>query len=1179
MNVRMTRSRVRQESSQRGISGIWRRSVALACVASMIGPYVMAQRPIADGGVPADEQRVLESLLARHVNVALTQVTRRQAVDALSRSAKVLVEYQIPTLEAYPSRITLQAGELTLGVALERVFAGTSLRVEAEGSDHLLIVDSTTTPRADSTHVGTVAGIVIDSATGRPLSDVNVQFQGAKRRVVTGQDGRFVMTNVPVGRQAFVARRFGYRPATIMETVTIDERTSVRFMAVAVPNVLTGVVTTATGVQERRQLGTDITVINADSVMRIAPVSSVTDLLENRVPGLTVTRSSGLPGAPSRLRLRGIGGGLVTGGANTSNDPIVIVDGIRIYARASSGRDTALAISRPASSGVSAGGDVQYAPPSAIDQIDPNAIDKIEVFKGPSATAQWGADAANGVIVITTKRGQAGRTHIDGAVQYGVDYMPGTFRAPGFYPFASPRYGGASRLCLTLNGLYLDLGGVTPIGCDVPDSLVRFQALDDPTFSPFGDGRRVGGSVSVNGGSGTITYGLTASASSQLGYLQLPSYFRNSYDEAYGSEAPAWMRRPNKDTYWSGTSNVTIDPRAGVRVTLTGKITNTANRHAAGEALLARLGSTYIDTANLDPKVAVAGVLQRFTSNVVTTDMAVTGDVTRWNAFPVSATIGLSRNERDEHSMIPGGQLADPGDIATNDLLAATSDTLGAYGVGHGNVNTQTGNVFGTLFPKGLVSTTVGIDVVRTAFDDFQARSDTLPRGLTAPLAYTRASGRSSASNTAGWFVAPQLNLNSRLFVSPGLRFDGGSASSSAGHNTSLLSLPRINLSWVAIDRTGLTPIGGVLTLLRPRVAFGIAGVQPDPSWNLRLFTSDTGGAYLGFIGNTRLRPERSREIEGGFDADLWGARLSLTATGYYKLRIDAIQSLQYPASVNGGGLYYTNIGRVRNTGTELTVNANPIATPLFNLNVSASFSADRNVLTKLAGGALSINRSGTGARLVQGYPIDGRWERPIVGYADANGDGYLSFSEVATGDSSIYIGSAIPKYELPFNAGVSLWHGLVGVNAGFEYKNGITQYNLANQQLLTNLYFNPASSLGEQAAALEAFCAPSTPTEASSFCTTANGDHVGTAIGLTQAVNVLRFSTFSVNYNVPPAFSRRFGIPGMTVGVQGANLGLWSNYRGKDPDVNADLVGETLSDVGQAPLPRSWTLRVSVRN
>jgi hypothetical protein len=144
----------------------------------------------------------------------------------------------------------------------------------------------------------------------------------------------------------------------------------------------------------------------------------------------------------------------------------------------------------------------------------------------------------------------------------------------------------------------------------------------------------------------------------------------------------------------------------------------------------------------------------------------------------------------------------------------------------------------------------------------------------------------------------------------------------------------------------------------------------------------------------------------------------------------------------------------------------------------------------------------------------------------------------------------------------------MVSVNANFDYQNGLTQLNTGDEQSLANLYFNPQATLGEQAAALEAAALAS--------ATLSGG---GTPYGIIQTVNFLRLSSLSVGYRIPSSWTRHLRVPQATVALQGSNLGLWSNYRGKDPSVNALTVGDQLQDTGLAPTPRVWSIHVSLGN
>jgi hypothetical protein len=334
------------------------------------------------------------------------------------------------------------------------------------------------------------------------------------------------------------------------------------------------------------------------------------------------------------------------------------------------------------------------------------------------------------------------------------------------------------------------------------------------------------------------------------------------------------------------------------------------------------------------------------------------------------------------------------------------------------------------------------------------------------------------------------------------------------------------------------------------------------------------GALLLTSLGNTQLHPERSRELEGGVDLELWGSRLSVTATESYKLRIDAIEQLPVAPSIYGGVLsLYQNIGRVKNTSTEVSVSAQILATAQVNWSVTASMSRYRNVLLALNDTQPYIDL-GDGTRLAPGYPLYGRWSRPLLGYTTPPTGERLTLADLAVGDSAIYVGQEAPNFTMPVSTTVSLLGGQLSVNATFAYTSGLTQLNSGSQASLANLLANPNVPLDEQAAALSAGCFVF-PGQAGN-----NAGRPCTDYGMIQTVNVLRFNDVSINYNVPRTTAQHFfHVPSVSFALQGSNLGLWTNYRGKDPSVNAITVGDATQDTGQLPTPRSWRLQIRLGN
>lgn len=285
------------------------------------------------------------------------------------------------SLQQFRKRVTVNFADQDAYKALMTALSGTGL-VSERAPGNVLVITTQKSGRAEissQSQAWVLTGRVIDSATNTGLGGVTVSVVGTDISVLTGKDGSFRITGKGERDKGYSlsARLLGYRN-TVTE-VDVKSGASVTIVMSPAATSLNEVVTTATGQQRRVEVPVDIVKIDPGKIMERAPVNTLTDLLEAaQVPGVYVTRANGNPGAPSRIRIRGLRS------VTQSNDPVVIVDGNWI--------------------------DATVGSPSAIDDIDPSVIEKVEIVRGPSASTLYGQDAANGVIVITTKRGKAGPT-------------------------------------------------------------------------------------------------------------------------------------------------------------------------------------------------------------------------------------------------------------------------------------------------------------------------------------------------------------------------------------------------------------------------------------------------------------------------------------------------------------------------------------------------------------------------------------------------------------------------------------------------------------------------------------------------------------------------------------------------------------------------------------------------
>jgi hypothetical protein len=285
-----------------------------------------------------------------------------------------------------------------------------------------------------------------------------------------------------------------------------------------------------------------------------------------------------------------------------------------------------------------------------------------------------------------------------------------------------------------------------------------------------------------------------------------------------------------------------------------------------------------------------------------------------------------------------------------------------------------------------------------------------------------------------------------------------------------------------------------------------------------------------------------------------------------------------------GGGILSTfekNIGVIRNTGTEVTLSAILYQSRAVSWNVGGNLSNDNSLVVSLNPGqpplCFGAGSPCQGTRIVAGYPLFGEWARPIVSFADANHDGIIEANEIRYGDSAVYVGQPSPKYQVNLFTDLSVLSGRLSVHATFAYQNGLTQDNqgACSSQAFNLLPNAPSATLAEQAAVVAAGCDNNFGGQLSEFST-------GSIIGLFQTVNTFRFQSLSINYVVPKGVSGWFRVPRMTIALQGSNLGLHTNYRGIDPDVNAFSTvsaGDQTADTGQIPEPRQWWVRIEMGN
>ncbi len=231
---------------------------------------------------------------------------------------------------------------------------------------------------------GVVRGQVTDAATGTPLAGVRILLSGTNISATTGQDGTYELRNVQDAQVTIRAILIGYSSQRTTLTV-VDGVGAADFTLNRAVVSLDEIVVTATGLQRKRELANATTHITVSEVAQEVMPVSMASLIQGRAAGVQILNSSGTVGTSSKIRIRG------SSSISLSNEPLLVVDGIRVE-------------NSSASSSFFTGGQTV----SRMNDFNPDEIESIEIVKGPSAAALYGTAAANGVIVITTKRGRIG---------------------------------------------------------------------------------------------------------------------------------------------------------------------------------------------------------------------------------------------------------------------------------------------------------------------------------------------------------------------------------------------------------------------------------------------------------------------------------------------------------------------------------------------------------------------------------------------------------------------------------------------------------------------------------------------------------------------------------------------------------------------------------------------------
>jgi TonB-linked SusC/RagA family outer membrane protein len=1020
----------------------------------------------------------------------------------------------------------------------------------------------------------------------------NVIVVGTNLGAATDINGEYSISRVPAGAQRLNANYIGYASKSMNADIPTNGNAIGDFsLYVAALNLNEIVVTGAGSAVEKSKIGNSVGVVNMSS-LEDAPINNFSDILQGREKGVVMLPNGGLNGEGAQIRIRG------TSTLSQSNEPVIYLDGVRL--------DNTM--------GASFGGGT----PSRLDEINPDAIERIEILKGAAAASLYGTQAANGIIQIFTKQGAISKPQFTAEVITSTSsFDEGRFKPNSGFARDQAT---ADRMA----GLF----------SEAKSGLKPYEVVEVPFVSWIYDkGSNQTVSASVRGGAPGATY------FASLRYLNSDG----PYDEnATLLNLPVGARDPDKpgandyrDQFMmSATLNIIPTDRMRIRLSTnysqTDHNTIQNNNNIYGTTSLIQMGKPEHSTAsNATGSIAFATARETtyrsLNNEGENTVISLQTSYRVTDGLNVSGTFGLNTTLNKFTSLTPFGYNVD-GKVASNvqGYLGKGSNDKKVYSM---DVKADYALELGSALSLENVA---GFQAFQTVQKNIEGSGSQFPGPGLQVLGALGSPGNPYSSYSevieAGFLAQTRIGFEDWLYTTVGVRSDANSA---FGADFSTITYPRLNVSYILSNHLGQL---GPVSTARLRMAWGKAGQQPgafDQFTTYLPWASEFGpGLAPGNVGDPSLSPEISTEIEMGGEVGLFNDKIAFDFQYWDRTVEDALIQRAYPAS---GGFYRTqlsNIGQLDASGWEVGVDASLLRNSKVSVDVFGSLSYLEEKIVSL-GGAPEQKVGGSYPRyrnfLTEGFSpgtyFGAKLNRDDKYPIDINGDGksdsdsdLLAFFTTGgagvrsgwnpvmatptaadvtagrakgTGALDWNLGKPTPDYTSAFGLKVNYGKSW-SVNTLFESRFG--NYEVTN---LTDAFRKSHSLIGRNTPdAADAESRLMNPANAGQGRLDAADDWVRKYLALSpysglntiEDASFVRLRELSVSYSVDRTLAARLGLNSMIIAVSGKNLWMSTNYSGIDPETNAisgnrgGLNGFLQSiDAFGVPIPRVWNLSIKV--
>lgn len=822
-----------------------------------------------------------------------------------------------------------------------------------------------------------VTGQVNDEA-GKPVSGATITVKGTKIFTTSSDDGRFVV-DAPSGKSILIITFVGYEE----QQIDINNRSSISVALISSQKVLQNVVVIGYGAQKKGAVTGSVSVLKNENFNERAIVR-VDQALVGQLAGVTIKQNTGVPGKAFSIQIRGSGS--ISGGT----EPLYVLDGFPLAQNSSNTSNGTFSTGNP------------------LDNINPNDIESIQVLKDAAAAAIYGSRAANGVVLITTKRGQIGRPKInlnmyagynqaakklemmngDQWIEQATEVINAQYVAA--FPGASAsddratrlaRNGGAFNANYILDPRWTMPGHPGLAYIDWQDEIERKGPIQNYE-------------ISASGGTDAVRYFISGNYANQQSFIMNVGY--QSYSARGNVEV-----NPSKNLKLglniAPTYSITQDPGVDGKDAIFHQALSLAPVQEDTMGLFVNTGSngqyTYSSTTN--------SPFGKLTYNKGTTKRyrtlgTIFGEWQIIKGLSFRTAVNFDNTDNIATTYVPyitQNTQATRTFTGSNNLLAATSGTYNSYRRQvFVNENTLTYNT--TIKEDHSLNVLVGYSYNTERLDRSTISSN---GGFTSAVIQTLNAAAAVTGNTQStknvlisWFSRLQYSYKDKYLLLASLRRDG---SSKVGANNYYETFPGVSLGW-RISQENFMKSLNFLSELKLRVGYGVNGNLPSSDY-AAIATLGSYGYVLGttqiavigqapnVLANPNLKWEQSQTYNAGIDFGILKNRITGSFDVYNKLNTQLILNTPVP-EVTGFQSVVTNVGEVRNIGQELEVTSRNL-TGRLEWTTSVTFTHNTNKIERLGPGQQQIiipnGFNVSDAILRVGQPINSIYVLKVIGF------------------------------------------------------------------------------------------------------------------------------------------------------------------------------------------------------